>query len=504
VALQNCADLTVCEADCQPAPTGLGGTPASRVALVNGGITSVPAAPDDYVFIAINGHHFGTGTTNFATLGDESLIHCPPPCSRALSPGTTELRDGVIQNGSAVYLLVNRADPGYVQLFDDKDLAFVPPTSNADPALAAGNRLSTSAFLDGLAGNDDRKFRVDRQPPRVCNDTPDRCNDLETILPEGGAFSDLIAQIPEKDTTRITPTVGNGYARVFVDGLKTTEKANACIGGANNGLACNPDLGKCTNSLPCSVNLQNCADGSNCNTDHVGQCGATGVCSGVDLFLDATLRYRLIRNNGPFPPTPGRVVLTTSPPELGVAKAPEQVFEVLTETTGRPGVLSANTGGDTGIDVSVSGGVSSNPSAATFGPGLIAANVPGQTFAFPSVAVSVPAGAAVGASASATVTVTATRSFNGSLVGSDTTTVTATVINPTTGRDVAGQPLEATVFLAIQPVLLSGAVTNEFLTTDVGAFLAAQPDITLFETLGNSLFVLDPLPEGTYRIVAAT
>ena len=103
-------------------------------------------------------------------------------------------------------------------------------------------------------------------------------------------FSLLVPQIPEKDKTRFTPTIGNGYARLFVDVAKTTE---------NSFVADDPNV-------------------------------------------DTANAYRLVRNDGPFFPTPGVAALTTSPPELSVALAPEQTFDVLTQTTGGPGLLAAS------------------------------------------------------------------------------------------------------------------------------------------------------------------
>ncbi len=129
-------------------PTALAGTMSMRVGLVEGGITSPPA---DYVFVPINGNHFG-GTTNFPTLVAESLIDLP-----------TEAGSGVVQNGSGAYLLVDRDAVGYVELCDDKHA--VDCVAGVDPNLPNdGAGLRTSALLDGYAANDDSAFDVTQQP----------------------------------------------------------------------------------------------------------------------------------------------------------------------------------------------------------------------------------------------------------------------------------------------------------------------------------------------------
>ncbi len=407
-------------------PDRLAGTPTTRVGLVNGGITT---APTDYLFIAINGHHF-LGTANFPILADENLIDLPD-----------EARSGVIHNGSSAYLLVNRDSAGYVELCDDEHE--IDCVAGVDPALRTGAVLRVESLFDGFAGNDDRKFDVLEQPLPQCNDIPENCFDLQTVLPQGSPFSLLIPQVPERDTTRITPTVGNGYARVYVDLLKTTE---------------NPLFGN-------------------------------------DPVFDAINRYRLIRNEGPFFPTPGTAPMTSSPPELAVARASQQVFEVLAETTGRPGLFTANVGGSFGIDILPTGGPSSNPNVANFGAGIAATNVAGQTVAFAGIAITPTATAPHGATASSVVTIEATNSVLGNpavINPMQPVTVTATVLRPTTAR---GDPTQTTVFLAVQTIAPDALVPNEFLDTDVGAFLAAkalQPGIGLFETVGNGLLLLNP------------
>ncbi len=430
VAAQNCVSLERCIGT----PTGLLGTPSTRVGLINGGIL----ADGPFDFIAINGADFSAGdTTNFPVPAAISLIHRP-----------SEANSGLVQNGSDAYLLVNRDDLNYVELYDDKDTANVGGNlANADPSLATGTVLGVTSLLDAVAGNDDKQFRIENQPLQVCGNTPSNCVDLQTVLPDTSPFGPLVPQIPEKDKTRITPTIGNGYARVFPDQPKTSEDATVCIP-----------------TFPCP-----------------------------DAFLDATTAYRLIRNDGPFFPSPGVVALTTSEPELSVASDIEQHFQVLSQTVGRPGLFSANTGGLAGIDISVSGGTSSNSAIATFSTGITATNVPGQAIAFPSVAVTPAAAAPHLGVATAIVTATATKTVGGAIVAAQPVTVTATIIDPTTGLDAGGQAFQATVFLAIQAVMDDPAVANEFLTTDVSAFLAAGPPVIAVETVGNGTALLNPL-----------
>ncbi len=444
-------------------PSALAGTSNTRIAMINNQVTSTGGA---YDFIAINGNHFGGGVTNpnFSAILAESFINVP-----------NETRSGIVQDGSGVYLLVNRDAAGYVQLCDDKNLTgcssagfcrgslivgtLTPCTVGAVNACADGSKclpqgahpvlpdnnfgLSTSALLDGYAGNNDSKFRIDQQPV-TCNDVPANCNDLETVLTAGGAFSLLIPQMPDEDTTRLTPTVGNGFARIYPDVAKTTEDSNAF------------------------------------NDDPV---------------VDAMESYRLIRNAGPFYPTPGVVPLSTSAPELSVADDTEQNFEVLTKTTGRPGILSANTGGAFNIDMSVSG-ITLPAGAATFAPGITDTNVAGQTFGFPSVAITPNAGATHLSSATANVTVTAVNSSGGLPAvqnASQQVSVTATILNPIDGKDVTGAAFQTTVFLAIQPLRDDPGVLNEFLASSVGTFIAGQPNAALLGTVGNASFLLDPL-----------
>jgi len=179
-------------------PTGLAGTPATRVALVNGGVT----AASDFTFIAINGNEF-TGTTNF-------------PTPVAFSHLTAAKRSGgFIDNGSSAFLLVDRDSAGFVSLAAADDPGLVPPVSNADPSLPAGTVLSPSSLLDAFAANDDSVFSVALQPYV----TPTgQSIDLETVLPAGGAFSRLVPQLAESL---------DGYSLLLADIGKTTDDASA-------------------------------------------------------------------------------------------------------------------------------------------------------------------------------------------------------------------------------------------------------------------------------------
>lgn len=382
-------------------PTGLLGTPSTRVAMINGGVTTHPSGA---TFIAMNGAQF-TGTTNFFIPTAENLIDLP-----------SEASSGIIQNGSSAYLLMNRDAAGYVMLCDDAHAVSCPSGSN--PSLPTNSILQTTALLDAFACNDHAKFDVLAQP--YATPTGDNI-DLETILPLGGAYSLLAAQVPESDGSTTFSGVANGYARRFVDIAKTTESIAA-----------------------------------------------------DDPVVDATTAYRHVRNNGPFYATPGRAVLTTSAPELGVGAAAEQLVQVLAGTTGRPGLLTANVGGNYPINISGSPGASSNPAAVTFGAGTAATGVLGQTLSFPTVAVAANAAAANGAVATSTVTVTATNGNGGDpavLSPLQATTLTATVLKPTTGLNSVGGAFQTTVFAAVQGIPASAAL-NEFRATSLGTFVA--------------------------------
>lgn len=403
-------------------PVVLAGTTSTRVAMVNGGIT---ATDGTYAFIAINGSQ-GTGTTNFPVPAAENRIDMP-----------AEATSGVIQNGSAAYLLVNRDSPSYVMLCDDAHAADCPAGSAPNlPNNAVG--LNTPALFDGFACNDHGLFLVTDQP--YVTPTGDDI-DLETVLPAGGAFSLLVAQVPEDETSTSFAGVANGYARRFVDVFKTTETATAD----------NP-------------------------------------------ATDATTAYRHTRNNGPYFATPGRAMLTTSPPELGLAGSVEQSVQAIAGTIGRPGILSANVGGNYSINLSTSTGPSSNPSVATFAPGTSASGITGQTLAFPTVAVTAAAGAAHNATATSTITVTATNAVGGNpavVAPVQNTTLTVTVLKPTTGQNAAGAAFQTTVFAAIQGIPATASL-NEFSSTSLGAYVDANLGVFVQDTMSNGAVLADP------------
>ncbi|MFO0691586.1 MAG: hypothetical protein U0900_23010 [Myxococcota bacterium] len=173
-------------------PIDLAGTPSSRVALVQGGVTSTPGS----TFIALNGNQFG-GTTNFATPVAISFLNL-----------TTHPVDGLIEQGSGVLLLVNRDAAGYLPLCSHSD----PTICNSNASLALGTSILPSTVLDAWAPNDDPLFDPLLQP------TTGLGIDLEPVLPPGGAFTLLAPQVPEE---------GEGYARRFPDVRRTTEDAVA-------------------------------------------------------------------------------------------------------------------------------------------------------------------------------------------------------------------------------------------------------------------------------------
>ncbi len=429
-------------------PTDLLGTPSTRRALINGvgGVTSVSG----FEFIALNGAQFA-GTTNFPTPLAVSLVNMP-----------NEATSGIIQNGSGAYLLVNRDDIGYIELYDDKDTAHVPPTSNASPSLATGTVLGLSSLLDAFASNDHSVFDVIEQP--YVAPTGDDI-DLEATLPFGGPFSLVTPQVGETDGRQPVPGKANGYARVFVDVPKKTKVS----GTASN---CWDSNGNTIGDAEEDLNNDDLFDARDC------------------LIDDALNAYRHIRNSGPFFPTPGSVVhVASSPAVLSVALASEQMTEVLKQTTGRPGLLSANVGGGTLASITATPGASSNPSVATFGSGNDALNVASQAFGFPSVGVTPDALAAHGAVASATVSLTSPAN------PIQMTTITATVIDPTTGLDSNLAPFQTTVFAAVQTVPAQAGVPNEFVNTDLGAYVMANLGGLAQETLAHGAALADPFTD---------
>lgn len=391
-------------------PTDLAGTPGTRIGLINNGITVSPAGT---MFIAINGAQF-TGTTNFQVPVLESRIDIP-----------NEHVSGVMKNGSNAYLLVNRDDPGFAALVDHS--AGVP----TDAGLPGGLILGLTSLLDGIAGNDDTSFVESLQPFAAGS-----LVDLATVLPLGGVFTPWVAQIAEGP--------GTGYARKYVDVLRTTED---------------------------------------------------GVFGNEDPALDAATNYRDVFRTGPFFPTPGAVTLSTSPPELGVPLPNRLQFNLLADTTGRPGLICANVGGDFPIDVALTVGASDNPALVTFAVESPALAVAGQQEGLPQIRATAVAGAPDGAIVSASVTFSATNTVGGDpavvnpVQGS---TTSAVVLKPIKGIDALGAPIETTVFAAVQGFGADVVVLNEFLGTDLATFVAANLGTHAGETVGNLATLLNP------------
>ncbi len=398
-------------------PTDLAGTPSTRVALIDGGITSAT----DFVFIALNGAQF-SGTTNF-----------PAPLAISFIDMPSEASSGMIQNGSGAYLLVNRDDFGYVELFDDKHIPF---GGSADPSLATGTVLGVSAMLDGFAGNDHAKFDVLLQPyaAPTGNDI-----DLENELILGGAFSLIVPQVDYGKK--------HGFARLFVDVVKTSED---------------------------------------------------GILFNEDPVVDALGAYRTITNVGPLFPTPGRVHFTDSPPELAVADPIVQMVDVLTGTTGRPGIVCANAGGHFGMQVSGTMGTSSNPAVATVGIGDPATVVTGQTPVYPQFVVTVPSGVVDGSLATASATLDAINTMAGDppvVNPNGSTTLTIRAIDPMMGQDALLMPFQATAFAAVQGIPNDPAVMNEFLSTSLSQFVADNLGGIVDDERHNGALLLNPMAD---------
>jgi len=397
-------------------PTALAGTPGTRVALIDGGITSAV----DFTFIAINGDHFG-GTTNF-----------PTPAAISHLDTASDPITGKIEQGSGVYLLVNRDDPGYLELCGLTDPS---QPCNSSPNLASGTALGASSLLDAFAANDDPDFRVDRQP--YSPPTGDNI-DLEFVLPLNGAFSLLAPQVAEEF---------DGYRRLLVDIVKTSED---------------------------------------------------GIPGNEDPVADALGAYSSVSNLGPFGPTPGRAASTTSAAVLELADASLQVFEVLTNTNARPGIVAANSGGDFGINTTTTPGASSNPAAMLISPAASSFGPIGQVRIGPAVEVQTFATTPAGHTEVVNVQVDATETLGTDPpLGnpSDSVTATYTAIDPTTGLDVLGLPFQATIFVAVQGLPDQPGVANEFASTSLAAAMGTAFGATVFDTRGHGLTLLNPVTD---------
>lgn len=299
--------------------------------------------------------------------------------------------------------------------------------------LAGGTVLGLSALLDGIAGNDDSDFITSQQP----YPSPSGFDiDLEDVLPLGGVFSPWVAQISEAS--------GGGYLRRFVDSVRTTED------------------GSIGNESP---------------------------------SFDASTHFGQVYRSGPFYPTPGEVRFLADPPELGVSDPTRLDFQVIAGTTGRPGLLCANVGGDFPIEISAVPGSSSDPSSANFSGGPAAIDVPGMSEALPQIEVTAPANAAHLAIVTVPVTFSATNTFGEDppvFASPQTSTATATVLNPTSGVDELGAQKGTTVFLAARGFGADPNVANEFLGSDLANFITSNLGGLAAGTTGNLAVLLNP------------
>ena len=362
-------------------PTGLAGTPSTRVALINGGVTSTSG----FTFIPINGNQF-TGTTSFPVPVGTSTLN-------TLVNGHPYT--GIIEQGSAAYLLVNRDVAGYISR-DAGGVVNLPT-----------NTSFRNTLLDGYAGNDDAKFDELKQP---CSNPGGI--DLSTVLTCTGAFTPLVAEVAEER---------EGYARLFLDVVKTTESTATDSPAVDSGL------------------------------------------------------YRTIVAYGPLGPSPGIVHLLLSPPELELALPAGQSFDVLAGTTGRPGIRAANRGGNFSMSAAAVPGPAGNPNF-SYAIGSPAAGVLGQTPLYPQIEVSVSGAAAHLSTDTNHVTLNAATPAGNPAVVNGTAAVDVTIraLNPTTGLNAAGQPFQATALVAIQGLRAPVSGTNEFAQTSLAGFLAAN------------------------------
>jgi hypothetical protein len=177
-------------------PSGLAGTPSTRIALIQGGTTSTSG----FTFVALNGNHFD-GTINFPVPVGVSTLNT----SQNGHPYT-----GILEQGSSAYLLVNRNAAGYQSV--DRGGAVDLPTNTA----------LLESLLDALAGNDDPAFDPGLQP---CGNPA--AIDLSTLLPCGGVFTPFVPQVAEDL---------HGYARRYLDLAKTTEGGGEPDPAADSGL----------------------------------------------------------------------------------------------------------------------------------------------------------------------------------------------------------------------------------------------------------------------------
>jgi hypothetical protein len=397
-------------------PTALAGTPGTRVALINGGVTST----SDFTFIAINGSHF-SGTTNF-----------PVPAAISHLDSVSDPVSGKIEQGSSAYLLVNRDDPGYLEL-----CALDDPSTPCDsfPNLPAGTVLGVSSLLDGLAPNDDSNFIVSLQPYPV--PTGDNI-DLEFVLPFGGAFSLLVPQLPEQ---------ANGYRRLFTDVTKTSE--DGILANENPAL----DAVNAYDSLSNSGPFRATPGFAAATTSNAILSVADSVVQNFEVLTGTTARPGLVAANtgGNF----GMVTITTP----GAAANPA-------EMNFSPATSAFDPQGQTAIAPALE-----VQTFATTPPGYV-----------DTISIQVDAGEAALSDppiGSPTAVVNATF----------------TTIDPTTGLNALGQAFQATALVAIQGLPDEPGVANEFLATSLAARMASGLGTSVFDTLGNGTLLLNPLTD---------
>ncbi len=392
-------------------PVDLAGTSSSRIAMINGGVTST----SNFTFIPLNGDQF-EGTYNF-----------PLPVAVSHIDTISDPLTGKIEQGSGAYLLVNRDDPGYVEYCGITD----PAGCNSSPNLATGTGLGVSCLLDAFAANDDSTFKVGDQPYMA--PTGDNI-DLEFVLPQGGAFSMLVPQVPEE---------GSGYQRILIDLEKTSED---------------------------------------------------GVPGNEDPASDASTVYRSISNTGPFFATPGYAAFTTSPGRLSVAITPLQFFQVLKNTQARPGLRAANVGGDFGIEIISSPGPTRLPSAMNAQSAQSVSLPVAQSEIAPYIELETFATTPMGHSEFITVSLRGSSSLPGDPWVSDPSHSRGAyivTIDPTTGKDALGQPFQATALFALQGIPETLGVLNPFAETSLGS--AIRNNSANFPSArGNAVSLSDP------------
>jgi hypothetical protein len=393
-------------------PTDLAGTPSTRVALVNHGVTSTT----DYTFIAINGGQF-SGTTNF-----------PIPVAISHLDLVSDPLTGKIEQGSSVYLLVNRDDPGYAEVCGVTD----PAVCNDFPDLSGGTILGVSSLLDGFAGNDDTDFVVEDQPTDAGDGT---VIDHEFLLPIGGAFTLSVPQVDEEF---------DGYQRRFVDVVKTTED-----GIANNE---NPALDAVNGYLTVS-NL-----GPFSPTP--GAAPSSTSAAALEVASPNVQRF---------------VVLTDTLASPGLLAANRggdfgMNISAIPGPSNNPSVMILSSGtssfgplGQTSIDPTVSV----------------------ETFADTPHGHTQIVGVAVAATQADPLDPAVEDPF-------EIAVAFYTAINPTTGLDAQLQPFQATSFLAIQGLPDEPGIANEFAATSLGQLMATELGTSIFDTRGNGAALANP------------